>query len=85
MQTLPRLLLLVSLVVTGTAWSVTAYLAGMREVEEVRAESAPPAPAVEAHEGGVALPTVVLSVDPTLEDAIGLRTGARLRRLADLR
>lgn len=67
MHTLPRLLLLVGLLVSGTAFSVTAYLAGMKDVEHVRARIAPPTAEGGSASGRATLPTVVLSVDPTLE------------------
>lgn len=78
MQNLPRLMIVVTLLLLGTGWSVEAYLEGMEpppapasvRVSEVDAARVSNREALEAHASRRR--SVVLSVDPTLERAISL-------------
>lgn len=97
MQNLSRLLLVVTMLLAGTGWSVGRYLEGMREpVDHLNSQHAvalPTAPqamlrieAADRDANGSEVPpvehrlrrkTIVLSVDPTSNEAVSLARRAR--------
>ncbi|MCA8978790.1 MAG: hypothetical protein H6831_09785 [Planctomycetes bacterium] len=78
MQNLPRLMIVVTLLLLGTGWSVEAYLEGMEQPSlhaSVQVSKSAPETVSKRDGSEASAPRrspVVLSVDPTLEQAVSL-------------